>query len=169
MASPVQLIANRQNLQHIVRPDQQAEFEDLQTSLYVELDPQGAVETVTFHDLLHAAWSLHRLRRMEVECDPADFKAYDRISRYQGRAQRAYYKALKELRILQTNRALRARKIAPEELVAIPAITDINQLTKQTHSEVTAAAIDQAAHMLNLESSLFLRDATRKDARALRL
>jgi hypothetical protein len=131
MTSPVPLIANRQNLQHIVRPDQQAEFEDPQTSLYVELDPQGAVETVTFHDLLHAA--------------------------------------LKELRILQTNRALRARKIAPEELVAIPAITDINHLTKQTHSEVTAAAIDQAAHMLNLESSLFLRAATRKDDRALRL
>jgi len=169
MTSPVPLIANRQNLQHIVRPDQQAEFEDPQTSLYVELNPQGAVETVTFQDLLHAAWSLHRLRRMEVECDPADFVAYERISRYQGRAQRAYYKALKELRILQTNRALRARKIAPEELVAIPAITDINHLTKQTHSEVTAAAIDQAAHMLNLESSLFLRAATRKDDRALRL
>ena len=40
----------------IVREDEQEEFDDLQTSLYVELDPQGAIETVTFHDLVHAAW-----------------------------------------------------------------------------------------------------------------
>jgi len=83
MATPAQVIANQQNAQSstgprtpegkarvsqkpvkhgliskhlIIRPDEQEEFDELQTSLYVEFDPQGAIETVTFHDLVHAAW-----------------------------------------------------------------------------------------------------------------
>ena len=92
MATPSQIIANQQNAQSstgpstpegkarvsqnaikhgltskhlIIREDEQDEFAAL----------QGAIETVTFHDLVHAAWNLHRLRRMEVECDLADFAA----------------------------------------------------------------------------------------------
>jgi len=63
----------------IIRPEEQTQFSALQDSLLAELAPQGAIETVTFHDLLHAAWSLHRLRRLEVECDPSNEKAYDRL------------------------------------------------------------------------------------------
>jgi len=162
MASPAQFNANRQNAQlstgprtpegkarvaqnaikhgltskHlIIREAEQEEFEDLQTSLYVELDPQGAIETVTFHDLVHAAWNLHRLRRMEVECDPADFAAYDRISRYQARTQRAYYKALKVLRELQTNRVLRRTDLDEAERQAIPVIVCVGDLHKQSQTK----------------------------------
>ena len=169
MASAAQFNANRQNAQSstgprtpegkarvaqnaikhgltskhlIIRPEEQDEFDDLQTSLYLELDPQGAVETVTFHDLIHAAWNLHRLRRMEVECDPADFAAAERISRYLSRTQRAYYRAIKELRTLQTNRALRGRKILPDEAPHIPALTDITQFSKHTNSIVTVREIN---------------------------
>ena len=169
MATTAQVIANQQNAQSstgprtpegkarvaqnaikhgltskhlIIRPEEQDEFDDLQTSLYLELDPQGAVETVTFHDLIHAAWNLHRLRRMEVECDPADFAAAERISRYLSRNQRAYYRAVKELRTLQTNRALRARKILPDAAPYIPALTDITQLSKHTNSIVPLREID---------------------------
>ena len=59
----------------------------------------------------------------------------------------------------------------------VPAITDINELTKQTHSEVAAEGIKQACKLLGLQSGLFLRDAREKrqpvppakDDRALRL
>jgi len=161
----------------IIRPEEQTQFNVLQDSLLAELAPQGAIETLTFHDLLHAAWSLHRLRRLEVECDPSNEKAYDRITRHQSRVQRAYYRALKELRILQTNRALRAWKLEESADPEVPAITDINQLTKQTHSEVAAEGIKQAIKMLDLQSGLFVRDAREKrqttppakDDRALRL
>ena len=162
MATPAQVIANQQNAQSstgprtsegkarvaqnaikhgltsrhlIIRPDEQEEFDDLQTSLYVELDPQGAIETVTFHDLVHAAWNLHRLRRMEAECDLADFAAYDRISRYQARTQRAYYKALKELRVLQTNRVLRRTDLSGDEREVIPAIVCVGDLHKQSQTK----------------------------------
>ena len=39
----------------------------LHESLLTELDPKGAVETITFRELLHAAWNLERYRRLEAE------------------------------------------------------------------------------------------------------
>ena len=216
MATAAQFTANRANAQHstgpvtpegkarvsqnairhgltskhlVIREDEQDEFAAFQQSLLDELAPQGAVETLTFHDLLHAAWNLHRFRRIETELssgDAGDFfaetvlpgtpsdgaqrlgesalpsrqgPALDRLARYQVRAQRAYYRALRELRILQTNRALRAVKLEDPADPDIPAIADINELTKQTQSEVQAAGIEQAIHLLDLEGKLLLRDA----------
>src|SRR5579884_2095962 len=125
MASPAQITANRANALHstgpvtadgksrvaqnalkhgltakhlVVRDDEREEFESFRDSLFDELAPQGAVETITFHELLHAAWSLHRFRRLEAEIslgthedltDPQTTAALDRLTRYQARAQRA--------------------------------------------------------------------------------
>ena len=138
----------------VVRDDERESFEQLRADLLAELAPQGAVETVTFNDLLHAAWNLERFRRLEAERtadleDEAACSFLERLGRYQARAQRAYYRALKELRILQTNRALRALKLSEKENAQVPAIADINNLTKQTQSEVTAEALDLAVKVLD--------------------
>ena len=144
-----------------------------QNSLTTELAPQGAIETVTFHELLHAAWNLQRFRRIEAECstgtaadftDPATIKVLDRLTRYQSRTQRSYYKALQELRILQTNRALRDVKLHEEAADQVPAITDINDLTKQTHSEVTAEALKLALRMTEYETSTFSLNSKKNPA-----
>jgi hypothetical protein len=137
----------------VIRDDEQEDFAALEASLSGELDPQGALENFTFQELLHAAWNLQRFSRIEAEIstgtaddfiNPETTAVLDRLSRYQARAQRAWQKGLAELRTLQTNRALRARKLAEEEEETVPAITSINDLTKQTPSEVTADAIDLA-------------------------
>jgi hypothetical protein len=150
----------------VIREDEREAFAKLCAALQSELDPQGAIEQTTFEELLHAAWNLQRFRRLEAETslgtpddftDPQTAAVLDRLSRYQSRAQRAYYKALAELRILQTNRALRAVKLAEEIEPEVPAITDINHLTKQTHSEVTAEALKIAIDMMDCESRAFLR------------
>jgi len=187
MASPAQINANQANAQlstgprtaagkarvaqnavrhgltarHLViRDDEQEAFATLHQSLLEDLDPQGALETIAFHELLHAAWNLQRFSRIEAEVsvgtpedftDPATTAVLDRLSRYQSRAQRAFYKAQAELRVLQTNRALRSRKLTAEEDAQVPANVSINDLTKQTHSEVTAEAIDVAVQLLNYE------------------
>src|SRR5262245_7541302 len=76
----------------VIRPDEQEEFTSLQESLLAELDPQGAVELLTFHELLRAAWNLARFRRLEAEfstgspddfLDPGTTAVLDRLSRYQ--------------------------------------------------------------------------------------
>ena len=193
MASSSQITANQANAQHstgpstdegkarvsqnalrhgltarhlVIRDDEHEEFATLQDSLSTELDPQGAVEPVAFHELLHAAWSLHRFRRIEAEAsrgtvedfaDPATTTVLDRLSRYQARAQRAWQKALHELRDLQTNRALRACKLSEQEAAEVPAIASINDLTKQTHSEVTAEALGLAIQMIDYEAGTALR------------
>src|SRR5262249_37187323 len=146
----------------VIRDDEREEFDTLQAALLEELAPTGAVETIPFHELLHAAWSLQRFRRIEAELpvsaadllDAASAALLDRLGRYQARAQRAYYRALQELRTLQTNRALRAVKLDEEREAKVPAITDINELTKQTRSEVTAEAVQQAINMIEYETGI---------------
>jgi hypothetical protein len=192
MASPAQFAANQANaqastgprtpegkaqtsqnaLKHgltsaqiVIGPGQQEDFEALQAGFLADLNPQGAVEIVVFHDLLHAAWNLHRYRAIEVQysspdasvfLDPAATAVLDRISRYLSRTQRAYYNALSQLRILQTNRALRAVKLDEQVAAEVPTITDINNLTKQTHSEVKAEAIQLALNMVELETKALM-------------
>ena len=155
----------------VIRDDEREEYADLLNSLSSELDPQGAVETVAFHELLHAAWSLHRFRRIEAEAsrgsvedftDPATTTVLDRLTRYQSRAQRAWQKALHELRVLQTNRALRAIKLDQQEAAEVPAIASINDLTKQTQSEVTAEALDLALQMVDYEVGIGTLEARQK-------
>jgi hypothetical protein len=155
----------------VIRPEEQEEFIGFRDDLAAELAPQGAAELLTFNELLHAAWSLQRFRRIEAEAclgtlddftDPQTTAVLDRLSRYQARAQRAWYKALAELRTLQTNRALRQAKLAPEVAAAVPAITDINNLTKQSRSEVTAAAVDQAINMIEYETGIHMLNARRQ-------
>ena len=83
---------------------------------------------------------------MEAELgrgEPKDFYGpaftwLDRIARYQTRCQRAYYRALAELRTLQTNRALRATAQVTENMDEIPVLADMRKLTKQTQSAAAA-------------------------------
>ena len=198
MATPAQNIANQSNaqlstgprttegktrvsqnaLRHgltakhlVIRDDEREEFSALQDALLAELDPQGAVEILTFRELLHAAWNLERFRRIEAESssgsaadftDPQTIAILDRLTRYQARSQRAYYKAVDQLRILQTNRALRAFKLAEEEAAEVPAITDINELTKQTQSEVTKEAIGLALQLVDFQTGGLLLESRQK-------
>jgi hypothetical protein len=199
MASAAQITANQANAQHstgpntdegkarvsqnalrhgltarhlVIRDDEHEEFAALQNALSEELAPQGAMEAIVFEELLHAAWNLHRFRRIEAEVsrgaiedftDPATTTVLDRLTRYQARALRARQKALQELRVLQTNRALRAVKLTPQQTADVPAIASINDLTKQTHSEVTAEAIDLAVKMLDYEAGSFLASRRRSE------
>ena len=146
----------------VIRDDEHEEFDALRDALEAELAPQGAVETLTFREILHAAWNLQRFRRLEAEVSlgtiddftkPDTTGVLDRLTRHQTRAQRAYYRAVQELRTLQTNRALRTVKLDDQTAAEVPAIADINEVTKQTRSEVFAEAVQMAHRMCRIESS----------------
>ncbi len=100
----------------VVHPEEQPDFDQLLEDLTDELAPEGTLETLTFNNLVHAAWNQRRCRLLEAELaaqgldpllDPEAEAELTRIGRYAARAERSYYRALRELRILQTNRALR--------------------------------------------------------------
>lgn len=154
----------------VVRDDEREDFAALRDSLHAEIAPQGALETLAFDELLHAAWNLQRFRHIEAEAsagtlddftDPQTTAILDRLTRYQARAQRAYSRALQEIRTLQTTRALRQFKLDEDDAAETPALTDINELTKQTRSEVTAEALEHALKMVNYETGILRLESLR--------
>lgn len=159
----------------IVRPDEQEEFSEFHRSLLHELAPEGALEAITFQELLHAAWNLRRFRRIEAESyagdvdpltDPDCAALLDRLSRYQARAQRAYYRALQELRVLQTDRAIRAEELDPEAAAALPPLAVIHESAKQSQSDVQAQAVKLAMSVVDYEADLHLAAARARRAEA---
>jgi hypothetical protein len=140
----------------VIRDDEREDFETLRNELFYQLAPEGAVETVTFEEILHAAWNLHRFRSIESELctgalddftNPETVAVLDRLTRYQSRAQRAYYRALQELRTLQTDRALRTLKLNTSVEPVVPALTAINELTKQSRYDAPSQTIDRALRL----------------------
>ena len=128
--------------QFVVRPDEQEEFDDFVSSYAVEVSPQGAMELAVFQDLVHARWNMMRVRRLEAELaatgpdpllDPERGAIADRLARHHTRFDRLHQRALKELRLLQTNRSLRHEnaKAIPSEF---PLLVPIAIFAKQTRS-----------------------------------
>jgi len=149
----------------VVRDDEREEFTAFRDGLCAEINPRGALESIAFDELLHAAWNLRRFRRIEAEAsigtlddftDPQTAAVLDRLSRYQARAQRAYTRALNELRTLQTNRTLRQARLDEETAAQTPALTDICKLTKQTQSasahDPVSEYFDNAMRRIDAES-----------------
>jgi len=198
MASAAQITANQNNAQHstgprtvegksrvsqnavrhglsarhlVVREDERAEFAAFHQALAEELAPHGALESITFQELLHAAWNLQRFSRIEAELStgevddftsPESTAALDRLARYQARAQRSYYKALAELRTLQTDHALRLMKLSEEDSAHLPTVVSMSALAKQTQSDPTVDAVDLAMKMFDVEAKQFLSHARRE-------
>ncbi|MFN7924984.1 MAG: hypothetical protein U0Q16_33105 [Bryobacteraceae bacterium] len=114
-----------------VAPEDRDEFDiflDLQRD---ELRPQGINEELVFSNLVQAAWKTEKTRRLEAEALLEQNEAkLDRYSRYTAQFERAYYRALTELRKLQTERAL--REAATKTTDTQPPVADIATLRKQT-------------------------------------
>jgi hypothetical protein len=121
---------------HVIGKEQREEFERLSTDLRSELDPQGALENLTFKHLLYAAWNLHLLREEEVHAFAAfNLKHLDCLNRYATRHQRNYHQALEELRKLQTERAFRVATLPKPVRNAVPRLVDVPALSKRTRRE----------------------------------
>jgi hypothetical protein len=151
----------------VVFEDQLEEFESFRQCLLDDLDPQGPLEVLTFNQILHSAWNLQRIRRLEVDLatkgldpllDGSAAAAIDRLSRYAARSERSYYRAVAELRALQTDRALRA-KLEEDEADQLPAVASVAEFRKQTHAVVTAEALKLALQMLDYETGILRLDA----------
>ena len=132
----------------VIRDDEREEFQIFLDNLIAEIQPAGALEAITFDELVHAAWTLRRCHRAEAELaaagpdpflDDAAGRKQDRLVTYAGKAERSYYKALKELRTMQTHRALREQSLMQgspidpetgEQNEAIPALANPEKLLK---------------------------------------
>ena len=105
----------------IVRDDEQEDFEALASQLRDQLSPQGSLEDTLFDNLLLAKWNMARCTRLEQELmanalgasgndpllDDSAAGKLNRIQSYFRARERSFYRALKELKAIQTERAFR--------------------------------------------------------------
>ncbi|MGJ5818735.1 hypothetical protein [Paludibaculum fermentans] len=98
---------------HISEEDR-AEFDALQARLHRDTRPKSCLEEEVFHRILAHTWNLRRIETFEsailAETDPIDFSEADaarlnHFTRYRRDLERSLYRAMNELRKLQTERA----------------------------------------------------------------
>ena len=110
-------------VKHIVLPDEDAvEFAHLQTALFEELAPVGALQMVLARRVAVAAWRLARADRMEAELfeerrwDDGDLglalirdgngtRSFETLMRYRSAAMAEFMRALRTLKALQAGQA----------------------------------------------------------------
>jgi hypothetical protein len=102
-----------------VRPNETAEYEALTASMLDELRPEGILETTIAAEIISAAWRLRRCGDVEATLgefgetapDPMEDKStlaiQNAVDRARGQAQRSMYRAMNEIRRLQTERRFR--------------------------------------------------------------
>ena len=117
----------------IVRDDEREDLEALASQLRDQLSPQGSLEDTLFDNLLLAKWNMARCTRLEQELmasgndplvDDSAAVKLNRIQSYFRARERSFYRALKELKAVQTERAFRylAAQDDPSVLAVSPAI-----------------------------------------------
>ena len=105
--------------------------------------PEGALESAVFAQLLTHAWNLRRVSNAEsrliAETDPIGgpeeaFPKLERFARYRRDLERSFYRALAELRQLQTQRAalLQQPDHVIEAFYASVPLADLTRLTRHT-------------------------------------
>jgi hypothetical protein len=93
--------------QLVIKPEEQAAFEQLQAHYQAEIDPRGALQQTLFDELVAAAWNLRRVHILQAGIDLLD-PLSDRLARHHARFERTFHRALKALRSLQTEARLHA-------------------------------------------------------------
>ena len=128
----------------IVLPHQLNDFNNLRNELLTQCRPEGIVELTAFERVLNARWNMFRAQEAEAtllsDCaedqdplsNPKTLQLADLYSRYYTRFEGSYNRAFKQLKDLQTNRALEILKSTPETdpPPALPPLTELQKIQR---------------------------------------
>lgn len=154
--------------QLIIAPGEEPEFNQLLDTLSRELLPEGALETVLFNDLVHAAWQKRRIRAAEAAfvsgnidtlTDPAVMAQLERYRRYHGYHHRLFRDSMTKLAEIQRNRQLHAvahaeeakldKTLPPVSILVKPAPKPRARVTLQNdHLEVRVREVNRRTDLL---------------------
>jgi len=115
-----------------IRANEISEFNRFLNGLFDDMRPSGEIQRILFGQILHANWNMRIVRREEAIIileSGAAAPALKIISQSYTRYERSFYKAVGELRNIQTELAYRAT-LAGEQCVPIP---DIPPLVRTAH------------------------------------
>lgn len=143
----------------VVADEDRDEYEDLIERLRDQVGPENSLQDVSFLHLVHHAWCLLRCQRIEEEifaaspnpfADEGAARQLERLTRYQTMHRNAYYRALKELRELQTNSA--ARQAVPRSMAeSLPPLADVRRAGSAKRNPLDPYGVD----LQNLERLLW--------------
>ena len=142
----------------IVDEADRAEYEQLLATLREQIAPANAVEEASFLHLVHHAWCLLRCQRIEEEifasstnpfADEQAARQLDRLVRYQTMHRNAYYRALKELRELQTN-AVERQRLPQLTSNPVPLLADLSRtrFAKRNPGDPFNAELDELERLI---------------------
>ncbi len=117
---------------------EKSEFRTIHESAYAEYKPAGLTETLLVDRIVHARCGLVRVTRLlgELETgtledvlDPAHARPIARLNRYYTMHERSLYRALRELKAEQTNRALKEQSFGVVR--PLPVLADFSKLHRK--------------------------------------
>lgn len=124
------------------------EFGDLLDFYQTEINPTGPIQQTLFDELVNAAWNLRRIRVLQSGLDFLD-PQLERLARHHSRIERTFYRALQQLKVLQTDQAVRAtlsvRILARTPVLAAPLVIAkrSQQHEQQRNQRIAAYAQDR--------------------------
>jgi hypothetical protein len=111
--------------------ERQPEFQSLVAALLEEVLPVGELQSLFFEQLVHASWQQQIARTMLVHAQMTlDQKGIALAHRYIGQYERSFARALKEIKTLQTDLALRTIE-QNQPIADLPATVDIKVVTRE--------------------------------------
>ncbi|MCZ2149364.1 MAG: hypothetical protein LC126_16525 [Bryobacterales bacterium] len=152
----------------IVAPEDQQCYDGFLVNLRVELHPQGVHEEDLFRRISLASWNIRRIEKLTLALyeeqgldplasdDPAIVAKLERYTRHQTLNERSYCRGVKQLRLLQNDRAANAQPAPPSPL------PDLEQTGGQPVAEPPAGCPNSAANP-NLEAHDSKCDKTKPD------
>lgn len=131
---------------HLFIPDgAQDEFASLSRSLFADVCPVGEIQMQFFEQLLHASWNTQIARRLLADA-LAHFDEHKiaLANRYVGQYERSFARALKEIKTLQTDLALRLIE-QNEPISGLPVTCDVKTIAAAVASITRSPERTQSA------------------------
>ena len=148
MTDQLQLSSRKHGIdaaQLAIHPDEVPEFNQLLEGLYEDMRPRGELQRLLFGQILHAFWNMRIARKHEATALLAGkplHKEVQAISKFLTTHQRAFHRAVAELRSVQTELSYRAT-LAEAEDTDLPDVPPLVR-TADVHRQVRRIAGSQA-------------------------
>ena len=99
----------------VLENEVQSEFDDMHAGLFAQYAPQGQAEEEVVQEIASAAWRLRRAERLETELFDSGqpfsqlSSELDKLRRYRTSIERAFHKAIEQLRKMQGGRPVNTK------------------------------------------------------------
>ena len=138
-----------------IHPEETHEFNQLLEGLYADMRPNGEAQRILFGQILHAVWNLRIGRKYEarhlLEHGPVGKQLAD-IMRFCRTYERTYYRAVDELRTLQTEFAYRVTLARCENSATLPDVPPLVR-TALVHKLVRAGTSNEPTRVKSASRS----------------